>query len=233
MATVGLLLLTVSVFLGSHIYRFLTAAYWVGDKYTLFVDLLIFIIVLMGTIGVGIFLSIRRLTKEAVEKDMVKRFSNMKGRLDITRSVMHYQQALVYKELGKQEEARRDLERAIGRVELALDENLGEVDEIWAKSDLGYYYAEAQMTGKKDKALELTELGYKMHNPRKPKFNQPHWVDNYVYVKVRFADAKQKQELKEWIKDLLSKPDLASVKSYLEDSLKSLDDSSQEAQNSS
>ena len=188
--------------------------------YDIFRDLLsIFLALLVGT-GTLLYLVIRREVTEKVREDITTEFSKMQGRLHLDMGVMYYYQ--------------QNYEKAIQSTKYALtfEKNLEELDKIYAKSNLAFYYA-ARHKGfyeppevppraypqweNKGEAIKLAKLGYDKYDPLVGKFNIPDWVDNYAFVRAVFAQTSQeKQEVRDFINNLLRRRDLQIIRSYLQ-----------------
>jgi len=117
-------------------------------------------------------------------------------------------------------------DRAIELTKQALTEAGDVLDEselIFAKSNLGYYYAEKHKKQPsldlKEKAIDLTKIGFERYSPSIPEFQKPDWIDNYVFVKAVFVQTgKERTEVLQLIDELLLRNDLAPIHAYLEES---------------
>ena len=194
--------------------------------YDIFYDLLsIFLALLVGA-GTLLYLVIRREVREHVRDDITKEFSKIRTKLDSDAGLLYYYQGLY-------EEAIEETKRA-----LSQEENLEEIDKIWAKNNLAYYYA-AKHTGyrpskeryfkkheqweNKDEAIRLAKFVYDKYDPFVREFNRPDWVETYAFVTARFARTPtEKREAKKLIKALLLRKHLQARKEALERSLRFL-----------
>ena len=194
--------------------KFAPEADKVANEFPTFVQLLTVILVALVGIGIAIFWSIRKLTKESVEKDLHKRFSEIQGRLEIHSGLTSYQ-------VGQ-----NDL--AIMRTKRALNENLTEIDEILAKNNLAYYYAlkhESQALSETEteeaKAWARFVLG--KYDRWSESHNRLTWVETYTFTMSRLAKGRQEiEEMIQEISDMLRRPEIEEIKNDVEANLKYL-----------
>ena len=109
--------------------------------------------------------------------------------------------------------------RALREAEDVLDES----QIIFAKSNLGYYYAEKHKKKPswhlKEEAIALTKIGFERYSPTNPDFKKPDWIDNYVFAKATFVQTKsEREEVTKLIDDLLSRADLEVIHAFLKES---------------
>lgn len=166
-------------------------------------------------IGVSLYFALRRTLESEITKKAEQRISQecrkIRGQSDIQAGVIDW--------IGKR------LNHAINKTNKALREAedvLEETNIVWAKSNLGFYYAELHRQKPseylKDKSIELTKIGYDLYNPQEACYNNPDWVDNYLFVRVTFvSDNNEKSELLKEISELMTRDDLQSIKGYLEE----------------
>lgn len=115
---------------------------------------------------------------------------------------------------------------AINITKQALTESgdvLSESDLIFAKSNLGYYYAEKHkqqpLWKQKEEAIDLTRIGFEKYSASIPEFQKPDWIDNFVFVKAVFTQtSNERDELVQLINELLLRTDLALIHAYLKES---------------
>ena len=117
-----------------------------------------------------------------------------------------------------------DIDRAIKETKGALNENLSKSNKAWIRNNLAYYYAakheKEPQWHLRNEALRFAEYAYKKYDKYVKDFNNPEWVETYIFVKARFAkDEREKDEIKEKITNLLKREDLHEIKKYLEDTL--------------
>ena len=120
----------------------------------------------------------------------------------------------------------KSYDRAIDVTKRALEDAEDILDEakvIFAKSNLGFYYAEKHKQEPtwhmKEKAMELTKIGFEKYSSSVSKFQQPDWIDNYVFVKAAFVQTiKERQDVIQLVNDLLLRGDLETIHCYLEQS---------------
>ena len=188
--------------------------------YDIFRDLLSILLVLLVGTGALLYLVIRKEVVEKVRDDIKKGFSRIKATININVGLMHFYEG-IYKE-------------AIKETKKALREkNTEEIDKIWAKNNLAYYYA-ADHTGyhpskevkehsqpeNKKEAIRLADYVYEEYDPLVDKYNKSAWVETCAFVKARFAETpEEKKEARKFIHALLPRRDLQSRKKELEQSL--------------
>lgn len=102
---------------------------------------------------------------------------------------------------------------------------LEETQVIFAKSNLGFYYAEKHkqqpLWQRKEEAINLTRIGFEKYSASVPEFQKPDWIDNYIFVKAVFAQTgSEREEVIQLINELLLRGDLEAIHAYLEDSKK-------------
>ena len=183
-------------------------------KFDIFNNLLILLLSLATVIGGLLFLLLKELMRGHIER----RFSALKGSIYITDGLRDYD--------------RENLKRAIEYTEKALKEKLDEKSEIWAKNNLAYYYAEIYEMEKykdfsksinKKRVLKFAEFVFNKYNPIIQEYNEPSWVETYVFVKSKFAKTKSEiDKLKKFIGELLSEPLMKDKKDNLSETLEYL-----------
>lgn len=120
----------------------------------------------------------------------------------------------------------KSYDRAIGVTKRALDDAEDILDEskvIFAKSNLGFYYGEKHQKEtiwhRKEEAIELTKIGFEKYSSSVSEFQQPDWIDNYVFVMARFVETnREREEVVQLIDNLMTRHDLESICDYLEES---------------
>jgi len=120
----------------------------------------------------------------------------------------------------------KSYDRAIEVTKRALEDAEDVLDEskvIFAKSNLGFYYAEKHKQEptwrRKEEAIELTKIGFEKYSPSVSGFQQPDWIDNHVFVKATFVQtSREREEVVQLIDNLLSRGDLETIHVYLEES---------------
>lgn len=187
--------------------------------YEIFRDLLSILLALLAGTGTLLYFVIRREVTESVREDIKSEFSKMNGKVEINLGLMHFYQGLY--------------EDAIKETKKALTKNIEEIDMIWAKNNLAYYYA-AKHTGyhpskkikehpqpeNKKEAIKLANFLYEKYDPLVQKYNKPAWVETCAFVKARYADTpKEKREARELIHALLPRQDFQSRRDRLKESL--------------
>jgi len=188
--------------------------------YDVFFRLLTILLSLLVGAGALLYLVIRREVTEKVRDDIKKQFSKIEAKIEINLGLMHFYEGLY--------------EDAIKSTKRALEEkDIEEIDKIWAKNNLAYYYA-AKHTGyhpskslkahlqteNKKQAIKLAEFIYRKYDPLIEKHNRPAWAETCAFVKARFAQTlKEKREAREFIHTLLPRRDLQRYKTKLEESL--------------
>jgi hypothetical protein len=190
-------------------------------------DTILIVIAIIGAasaiIGVSLYFALRRTLESTIIKSAERRISRecrkIRAQSDIQAGVIDW--------LGGR------LLHAIKKTKRGLKDGgdvLEEENIIWGKSNLGYYYAESHKQKPswhlKKESIDLTKVGYDRYNPEESYYNNPDWIDNYIYVKVAFANTPQeKAELTELINNLLSRTDLQAIHQYLAEYLKELAES--------
>jgi len=205
---VSMSILGIGLFLGYYLWGgIIIEIPGITRKYDIFRDLLFVLLGILSAVGVLIFLILRARIRRSVEISIRNEFSRIKGRLALTQGVLYWYM--------------KDYKLAIKTTQRALMEKLDKRDEIIAKSNLGYYYAEEHERSvqweNKQRAIKLAKFAY---NRYKETFDDPNWVDNYWFVKARFAKtAEEMNEVKTGIEGEINKPDLCLVKPLLEKTL--------------
>ncbi len=188
--------------------------------YDIFRDLLTIFLALLLGVGALLYLVIRKEVVEKVRDDIRKEFSRINAKMNINVGLMYFYQ-------GIYEEAIKETKKAL------REENTEEIDKIWAKNNLAYYYA-ADHTGyhpykevkehsqpeNKKEAIRLADYVYEEYDPLVDKYNKSAWVETCAFVKARFAETpEEKKEARKFIHALLPRRDLQSRKKELEQSL--------------
>lgn len=190
--------------------------------YDVFFRLLTILLPLLVGAGTLLYLVIRKEVRESVQDDISKEFSKISAKIERNMGLMKFYQ-------GFYEDAIRSTKQALE------EKNIEELDKIWAKNNLAYYYA-AKHTGyrpseeprfkkhlqpeNKDEAVKLAEYVYKKYDPLIEKYNKPAWAETCAFVKARFAETiEEKREAREFIRLLLPRTDLQTKKTKLEESL--------------
>lgn len=205
-----------------YIFRCIPIFKTVTDKYDVLKDVLGIIFVIIATISIGIYLYLKKLIKESVEKDIDKRFSALEGKMEVLYGYMMWKL--------------EDNDSAIEHTKKALEDYKLEVmDEIWAKNNLAYYYADGikkklvirsgkePIWSKEDEAKELAEYIYRKYDQYKKDYDIPTWVETYIFVKSRFTKGvTDKKNVRKEILDLIERKDLEPIKEDLQESLNRL-----------
>lgn len=191
-------------------------------QYDIFRDLITIVIgvtaVLGAIIGGLLFFVLRAaLIKDImgeVNKQIDKTCRKLAGQTD-SQAGITYWVAKMY------DQAINVTKRALTDAEDVLDKS----QVIFAKSNLGFYYAEKHRVQQsfelKEEAIALTKIGFEEYSSTKVALRQPDWIDNYVFTKVTFVETKSERiEIIELINKLLLRADLARIHNYLEDSKK-------------
>ncbi len=152
---------------------------------------------------------------------------------DITAEVSKYVnkeccklRAILDVQLGVTYWMQKSYDKAIEVTKRALvdaEDILAESKVIFAKSNLGYYYAEKHKQEsaphRKEEAIELTKVGFEKYSPSVSEFQQPDWIDNYVFVKAAFVQTnREREEVIQLIDNMISRGDLETIHIYLEES---------------
>ena len=178
--------------------------------------ILAILLALLGAIGGLLWWFLRRDVREAVERDIKRQFSEIRGKLAIAEGFSLYSHGYY--------------EPALRRTKDALDERLDELDIIWAKNNLAYYYAkihEQQPLSEIDRrqAESCAKLVHKKYDKYRERFNRPTWVETYAFVKARLAvNKEERQKVRDEINNMLKRADLESVAGDLNKSLDHLDE---------
>jgi len=189
-------------------------------QYEIFRDVLVIVIsvtaVLGAIIGGMIFFLLRTalikdITTE-VNKHLDKACRKLSGQTDVQAGVTYWLR-------GMYDYAISNTERALSDAGDVLDEK----QIIFAKSNLGYYYAEKHKRQStwhlKESAIALTKIGFEKYSPTITDFKQPDWIDNYAFARAIFAQtASEGEEIIELIDSLLLRTDLTTIHAYLEES---------------
>lgn len=195
--------------------RFAPEADKVANEFPIFVQLLVVILIVLVGIGVAVFWSIQRLTKESVEKDLRKQFSEIRRKLAISNGLTCYQ-------VGQNE-------LAIVRTNEALKENLTEIDEILAKNNLAYYYAlkhesQALSETEMEKAKAWAKFVLGKYDRWSEGYNKLTWVETYTFTMSRLTKGRQESEkIIQELSDMLKRPEIDEIKSDVEANLKYLE----------
>jgi len=189
-------------------------------QYEVLRDVLIIVVsaaaVLAAIIGGLLFFLLRTVLMKdittEVGKHMDKECRKLRGQSDLQLGVTYW--------------TARMYDHGIDVTQRALTEAgdvLGESQAIFAKSNLGFYYAEKHKQQPswhlKEAAVDLTKIGFKKYSPSISEFKEPDWIDNYVFVKSVFVQfSSEREEVIQLIDTLLLRADLESVHTYLEES---------------
>ena len=193
-------------------------------QYEIFRDLLIIVVaataVFCAVIGALVFFTLRALLIRDITAEALKQVDKQCRKI---RATALLQLGVVYWMIPMH----NTLDKAIEVTERALDEfeDIMEEDElVFAKSNLGFYYAEKHSKGtplwdRKAEAIALTRVGFEKYSPTASKFRKPDWVDNYVFAKAMFIQTNsEKDEVIKLANEMLGRADLQSVHVYLEES---------------
>jgi len=189
-------------------------------QYEILRDVLILVIsgaaVLAALIGGLLFFLLRTVLMKDIStevgKHMDKECRKLRGQSDMQAGVTYWIQKMY--------------DHAIDVTQRALTEAGDVLDEpqvIFAKSNLGFYYAEKHKQQSswnlKEEAIDLTKIGFEKYSPSISEFRKPDWIDNYVFVKSVFVQSSnEREQVIQLIDKLLSRTDLKSVHTYLEES---------------
>lgn len=195
--------------------KFAPEADKVANEFPVFVQLLVVILTVSVGIGIAVFWSIQKLTKESVKKDLRKQFSEIRGKLAISNGLTCYQ-------VGQNE-------LAILRTKQALNENLTEIDEIMAKNNLAYYYAmkhesQALSGTEMEEAKAWARFVLGKYDRWSENYNKITWVETYTFTMSRLTKGRQESEkMIQEIGDMLRRPEIDEIKSDVEANLKYLE----------
>jgi len=195
-------------------------------RYEILRDVLIIVVtaaaVLSALIGGLVFFVLRSILIKDVSSEVNQKVDSecrkLNGLSDIQLGVTYWIQK-------SYDNAIKVTERAIFQAQDVLSEDR----LIFAKSNLGFYYAEKHKYALKQKqkpfwhwkqkAIELTKVGFDRYSASTPDLQAPDWIDNYVFVRVVFAQTdSEKAEIIQLIDELLPRGDLEAVRRYLEQS---------------
>ncbi len=189
-------------------------------QYEIFRDVLVIVISVTGVLGVligGLIFFLLRIAlmkdiSTAVNKQLDEECRRLRAQSDVQLGVVHWIQ-------GSYDNAIDVTKRALAKGGDVLDET----DTIFAKSNLGFYYAEKHRKqpswGLKEIAIDLTKIGYEKYSLSLPELRKPDWIDNYVFVKATFARTDdEKEEVAQLIDKLLLRGDLEAIYTYLKES---------------
>lgn len=189
-------------------------------QYEIFRDLLMVLITagagLAALLGGLVFFVLRAiLVKDIsaeVDRRVDKELRKLRGQSDLQTGVTYWIQ--------------RMYDRAIDVTRRAITEAgdvLDESQRIFAKSNLGFYYAEKHRQQPswqlKSEAIELTRTGYEKYSASDLAFAQPDWISNYLFVRSAFIQSiQERDEVIQVIDGLLKREDLKPVHGYLQES---------------
>ncbi len=189
-------------------------------QYEILRDVLIIVVsaiaVLSALIGGLVFFLLRSVLMKDITTQVNKRVDKECRKL---RAISDVQLGVTYW-------TQKSYARAIDVTKRALEDAEDILDEakvIFAKSNLGFYYAEKHKQEptwhRKEEAIELTKIGFEKYSPSVSRFQQPDWIDNYVFVKAAFVQtSKEREDVVQLIDNLLPRGDLETIHVYLEDS---------------
>ena len=189
-------------------------------QYEILRDVLIIVVsaiaVLSALIGGLLFFLLRSVLMQDITTKVNKRVDKECRKL---RAISDVQLGVTYWMQKSYDRAIEVTKRALEDAEDILDE----AKVIFAKSNLGFYYAEKHKQEptwhRKEEAIELTKIGFEKYSPSVSRFQQPDWIDNYVFVKVAFVQtSKERKDVVQLIDNLLLRGDLETIHVYLEDS---------------
>lgn len=187
----------------------------VANEFPVFVKFLIVVLTTLVGIGIALFWSIQRLTKEAVARDLRKKFSEIRGKLAIESGLTSYQL--------------KQTDTAIIRTKLALNEKLTELDDIMAKNNLAYYYAmkhEHQVLSETEmeEAKEWAKFVLGKYDRWSEIYNKITWVETYTFTMSRLAKGGQEMEkVIQEINGMLKRPEMDAIKDDVATNLKYLE----------
>lgn len=175
-----------------------------------------FLAVVAAILGVSLYLSLRTALESKITQKATKHIDDecrrLRAQVDIQAGVIEwharaYDRAIEY------------TQRALTKAEILLSER----QVTYAKSNLGFYYAEKHKVTPvwhlKEESIALTKIGFDKYSPTAADFNRPDWVDNYIFARTTFVrTTKEKAEVLALIDSLLAREDLQSIKQYLEES---------------
>jgi len=175
-----------------------------------------FLAVVAAILGVSLYLSLRAALESNITQKATKRIDDecrrLRAQVDIQAGVIEwhakaYDRAIEY------------TQRALVEAETLLSER----QVTYAKSNLGFYYAEKHKVTPawhlKEESIALTKIGFDKYSPTTADFNRPDWVDNYIFACATFVrTTEEKDEVLALIDSLLAHEDLQSIKQYLEES---------------
>jgi len=192
-------------------------------EYEILRDVLIIVVSVIAVVSAVIGGIIFFLLRSSLTRDVA---TEVNKRVDIEcrklRAISDIQLGVTYWIQNSYDRAIEVTQRALEDAEDILDET----KVIFAKSNLGYYYAEKHKQEPiwhiKEEAMKLVKLGYEKYSPViDDRFQQPDWIDNYVFVKAVFVQtSKERDDVVQFIDSLLPRKDLKSIKSCLGDSKK-------------
>lgn len=180
-------------------------------KYDVLKDVLQIVLVIVGVIGLGIFWGLHKMLKDDVEKIIEEKFSDVRGEIEILNGFTLW--------------TIKNIDGAISNTKRALGRSLKERDEIMAKNNIAYYYAEKHekeppQWGLKDEAIKFAEYVYKKYDKYREGYNDPNWIETYAFVKSRFAkEDREREETMRELKELIRREDLKEIKEDLEKSV--------------
>lgn len=206
--------------------KFAPEADKVADEFPTFVQLLVVIVAALIGIGIAVFWSIQKLTKESVEKDLRKQFSEIRGKLAIASGLTSYQLSQINTAITSYQLSQIDT--AIIRTKLALNENLAEIDEIMAKNNLAYYYAfkheyQPLSETEEEEAKAWAKFVLGKYDRWSENYNKLTWVETYTFTMSRLTKGRQESEkMIQEIGDMLRRPEIDEIKNDVEANLKYL-----------
>lgn len=191
-------------------------------QYQILRDVLIIVVTITAVLGalIGglVFFLLRTVLMKSITTEVDARVDKecrkLRAGADMQLGVTHWMQ--------KSYDSAIDVtKRALAQAEDVLEET----QVIFAKSNVGFYYAEKHkqqpLWQRKEEAIDLTRIGFEKYSASIPEFQKPDWIDNYVFVKAAFARASsEREEVIQLIDELLLRGDLETIHTYLKDSKK-------------
>lgn len=182
-------------------------------QYDILRDVLIIVvsvIAVLGAIigGIVFFLLRESLTKDIkadVKKDVDRECRKLRGQSWTQAGVTYWMQ-------HRYDKAIKVTKQAITEAGDVLDES----ELVFAKSNLGYYYGEKHkqqpQPDLKEEATDLTKIGFERYSPSINAFQEPDWIDNFVFVKAVFAQTnEERKEVLQLIDSLSLRGDLVRI----------------------
>ena len=189
-------------------------------QYEIFRDVLIIVVSVTAVLGALIGGLVFFLLRAAIIKDIMtevnkhvdKACRKLSGKSDMQVGVTYWIAKMYDHAINVTNRALRDAGDVLDKSQV-----------IFAKSNLGYYYAEKHRLQPswhlKEEAIVLTKIGFEEYSPTILEFREPDWIDNYVFTKATFVESSsERKDIIELIDKLLSRADLEIIHTYLEES---------------